>query len=74
MAEKSRSFAARKLLMGFIFDETRHLFIDWKPIREEVIKLVRKGQREEAAKITMGKEADIAQELGLGSLLRNSIS
>ena len=44
-------------------NETRHLFIDWKPIREEVIKLVRKGQREEAAKITSGKGADHAAKL-----------
>jgi len=39
-------------------NETRILFLTWKPIREEVIKLVSKGQRQEAAKITMGKGAD----------------
>jgi len=44
-------------------NKTRHLFIDWKPIREEVIKLVRKGQREEAAKITTGKGADHVAKL-----------
>ncbi len=44
-------------------NETRHLFVTWKPIREEVIKLVRKGQREEAAKITMGKGADHVTKL-----------
>jgi PAS domain S-box-containing protein len=38
--------------------KTRQTFTDWKPIREEVIKLVFKGQREEAAIITMGKGAD----------------
>ena len=44
-------------------NETRHLFIDWKPIREEVIELVRKGKREEAAKITSGKGAEHAAKL-----------
>jgi PAS domain S-box-containing protein len=44
-------------------NETRHLFVKWKPIREEVIKLVRKGQREEAAKITMAKGADHVTKL-----------
>jgi PAS domain S-box-containing protein len=39
-------------------EEARQLFSDWKPIRKEVIELVRKGQREKAAKITMGKGAD----------------
>ena len=29
-------------------NETRHLFVTWKPIREEDIKLVSKGQREKA--------------------------
>ena len=37
--------------------ETRKLFIDWKNIREEVIKLAKSGQRNEAALITMGKGA-----------------
>jgi PAS domain S-box-containing protein len=44
-------------------NETRHLFVTWKPIREEVIKLVSKGQREEAAKITIGKGADHVAKL-----------
>ena len=44
-------------------NETRHLFVTWKPIREEVIKLVSKGQREKAAKITMGKGADHVAKL-----------
>jgi two-component system cell cycle sensor histidine kinase/response regulator CckA len=35
--------------------ETRKLFKDWKPIREEVIDLVHRGQTREAAKITMGQ-------------------
>ena len=44
-------------------NETRHLFVSWKPIREEVIKLVSKGQRKEAAKITMRKGADYVAKL-----------
>ena len=44
-------------------NEIRHLFVTWKPIREEVIKLVSEGQREEAAKITMGKGADHVAKL-----------
>ncbi len=44
-------------------NETRHLFANWKPIREEVIKLVREDQRKEAAKITMGKGADYVVKL-----------
>ena len=44
-------------------NESRHLFVTWKPIREEVIKLVSKGQREEAAKITIGKGADHVAKL-----------
>ena len=39
-------------------NETRKIFINWKPIRAEVIKLVREGQREEAARITMEKGAN----------------
>ena len=37
--------------------ETIVFFKDWRPIREEVISLVRKGQKEEAASITKGKGA-----------------
>ena len=44
-------------------NETRRLFVTWKPIREEVIKLVSNGQREAAAKITMGKGADHVAKL-----------
>lgn len=44
-------------------NETRRLFVNWKPVREEVIKLVHEGQRKEAAKITMGKGADYVLNL-----------
>jgi hypothetical protein len=44
-------------------NETRHLFTNWKPIREEVIKLVRENQRKEAAKITMEKGATYFEKL-----------
>ncbi len=44
-------------------NETRHLFVNWKPIREEVIKLVREGQRKEAAEITIVKGADYVVNL-----------
>ncbi len=37
--------------------ETRNLFIKWKPIRSEVIALVRAGERKKAAKITTEKGA-----------------
>jgi len=37
--------------------ETRTLFDQWRPIREEVIELVRGGQRQAAADITIGKGA-----------------
>jgi len=43
--------------------EARSLFSNWRPIRKEVIVLVRKGQREEAAEITIGKGADHVVEL-----------
>lgn len=39
-------------------NETRQLFASWKPIREEVIKLVIEGQSKKAAKITKGKGAE----------------
>lgn len=38
--------------------ETHQLFKDWRPIRDEVIALVKAGKREEAAEITKGKGAD----------------
>jgi PAS domain S-box-containing protein len=44
-------------------NEARHLFANWKPLREEVIKLVREGQKKKAAKITMEKEADYVAKL-----------
>ncbi|HSH70266.1 MAG TPA: MCP four helix bundle domain-containing protein, partial [Deferrisomatales bacterium] len=37
--------------------ESRQLFIDWKSIREEVIRLVHVGDRSAAAEITRGKGA-----------------
>ncbi|MBK1879165.1 methyl-accepting chemotaxis protein [Pelagicoccus mobilis] len=36
----------------------RRMFIEWKPIRDEVISLMREGKREEAARITKEKGAD----------------
>ena len=39
-------------------NETRILFAKWQPIREEVIGLVRDGQKEAATEITIGKVAD----------------
>ena len=38
--------------------ETRKQFENWRPIREEVIALVRSGQRDAAAEITIGKGAN----------------
>ncbi len=38
--------------------QTYQAFKDWKPIREEVIKLVKSGKRNEAIAITKGKGAD----------------
>ena len=37
---------------------TRQLFIEWKPIREEVFQLFQAGKKNEAALITKGKGAD----------------
>jgi hypothetical protein len=37
---------------------TRQLFIEWKPIREEVFQLFHSGKKNEAALITKGKGAD----------------
>ncbi len=37
--------------------ETRRLFVNWKPIREEVIDLVKKDDKKNAARITKGKGA-----------------
>ncbi len=41
-----------------LVEETRTLFDDWRPIREEVIALVQAGKRNEAAEITIGKGAN----------------
>ena len=43
--------------------ETRTLFDQWRPIRKEVIELVRGGQRETAAGITIGKGANHVDKL-----------
>lgn len=52
----------------FLGDETqvkrmRELFIDWKPIREEVISLMRSGDREKAAQITKERGASHLKRL-----------
>ena len=39
-------------------EEAKSLFDNWRPIRSEVITLVREGNRDEAAEITIGKGAD----------------
>jgi len=43
--------------------QTRALFKDWRSIRKEVIALVRNGQSEKAAQITIGKGADHVAKL-----------
>ncbi len=45
--------------------ETAQLFHDWKPIRDEVIALTRRGNIEEAFAITKGKGADHVEKLNL---------
>ncbi len=37
---------------------TREMFLQWRPIREEVIALVKRGEVKKAAQITMGKGAN----------------
>lgn len=37
--------------------ETRQLFVDWKPIRDEVVRLLKSGNRQEAILITKAKGA-----------------
>ncbi|MDA3791672.1 MAG: PAS domain S-box protein [Desulfobacula sp.] len=44
-------------------NEARILFDGWRPIREEVISLVRKDQRQKATEITIGKDADHVAKL-----------
>jgi methyl-accepting chemotaxis protein len=44
-------------------EEARKLFAGWKPIRDEVIGLMRQGKRAEAAAITKGKGADYVAKL-----------
>jgi hypothetical protein len=43
--------------------ETRKLFADWKPIREEVFTLFHSGRRDEAALVTKGKGAEHVAKL-----------
>jgi len=40
-----------------LFETARKDFVSWKPIRDEVIKLMRAGKRKEAVRITRGKNA-----------------
>jgi len=44
-------------------EEARQLFVDWKPIRSEVINLINKGDRKGAAEITKGIGADHVDQL-----------
>lgn len=44
-------------------EEARELFANWKPIREEVVALMRQGRQEEAAAITRGRGAEHVQTL-----------
>ncbi|MCP5159779.1 MAG: MCP four helix bundle domain-containing protein [Gammaproteobacteria bacterium] len=44
-------------------EKARALFADWKPIRDEVITLMREGNRAEAAAITSGKGAEQVKAL-----------
>ncbi len=43
--------------------DTRKLFVDWKVIRDEVIDLMEKGEREAAAAITRGKGANHVKKM-----------
>jgi two-component system, cell cycle sensor histidine kinase and response regulator CckA len=43
--------------------QTRTLFANWRPIREQVIDLIRRGQRDAAVEITIGKAADHVDRL-----------
>ncbi len=44
-------------------EEARKFFANWKPIRDEVIALMRAGEREEAADITKGKGANYIESM-----------
>jgi len=48
-----------ELFLGdkMLFEAARRVFVSWKPIRDEVIALMRNGKRYEAAEITKGKGA-----------------
>ncbi len=59
--------------------EARQLFMQWRPIRQEVIDLVRAGRRAQAAEITIGKGARHvslleAKMMGLTDYARNKAS
>ena len=43
--------------------QARELFISWKPVRQEVIRLYRSNRKQEAISITKGKGADHVAEL-----------
>lgn len=43
--------------------QTREFFMNWKPIREEVVKLFQSGEKKEAVMITKGKGAEYVKSL-----------
>jgi len=43
--------------------QTRQLFVDWKPIREEVVHLLETGRKHDAIQITKAKGADHVEKL-----------
>jgi len=43
--------------------QTRQLFVNWKPIREEVVRLLKSGNKQDAILITKAKGADHVAEL-----------
>ena len=45
--------------------KTRQLFVNWKPIREEVVRLLKSGNKKEAILITNAKGADHVVKLRL---------
>lgn len=60
-------------------EEARTLFEQWQPIREEIVEMVRNNQRQAAANITIGKDADHvaaleAKMMGLAQYARNKAS
>ena len=43
--------------------QTRQLFVNWRPIRDEVVTLLESGRKQEAVQITKGKGADHVERL-----------